>query len=495
MVMVFFAGGALADVSKEVLDSISTPNQVETSIGALKFLDGAPYPETAEKVYDYIDTMRGVDAFLKGMPGASVHMLMHGARVDVGAEECHQVMIFDKLMSSSGLFLTGNTSTMYLIPDLDLLRDGPTVAEVPPGALGAMNDAWFRYITDVGPAGPDKGKGGKYLILPPGYKGEVPGDYNVVRSPSYDVWFFMRFSIKKGLDKAVATAKTLKIYPLSKKDNPPKMEFISASGKSFNTIHANNFKFYEEVNAIIQKEPLELLNPEIRGLFASIGIEKGKPFDPDPRMKKILVDAVAIGNAAARSIVWHPRVDGTMKGVEVFPGKDSAWMLAFHKKNVFFNGDDGQTMNTDARVNFHYPYTAVTPAMALTRAGAGSDYASAFVDSKKQPLDGSKTYRLHVPANPPAKEFWAVTLYDTQTRSQLQTSQPFPTVGSQTKGIKKNADGSCDVYFGPKAPKGYENNWLETVPGKGWFTMLRIYGPLQPWIDKTWRPGEIEMVK
>jgi hypothetical protein len=490
-----FAGTVSAEVSKEVLDSISTPNEVETSIGTLKFLDGAPYPETAEKVYDYVDSMRGVDAFLKGIPGASVHMLIHGARVDVGAKELHQVMIFDKLMNSNPFFLTGNTSTMYLVPDLDLERDGPTVAEVPPGPLGVLNDAWFRYISDVGPAGPDKGKGGKYLILPPGYDGEVPDGYHVVRSPSYNVWFIMRFSIKQGLDKAVKTAKTFRIYPLSKKDNPPKMEFISASGKAFNTVHANDFKFYEEVNAIIQKEPLELLDPEIRGLFASIGIEKGKPFDPDPGMKKILVDAVAIGNAAARSIVWHPRVDGTMKGVEVYPGQDSSWRWAYVSKNTFFNGPDGHTMNTDARVSYHYPYTVVTPAMALTRAGAGSDYVSAFVDSTKQPLDRSKTYKLHIPPNPPVKDFWAATIYDTQTRSQLQTSQPLPTIGSQTKGIKKNADGSCDIYFGPKPPKGFENNWLETIPGKGWFTVFRMYGPLQPWIDKNWRPSEIELVE
>jgi hypothetical protein len=164
------------------------------------------------------------------------------------------VVIFDKLMDSKPLYLTGNTSTMYLIADLDLLRDGPTVAEVPPGALGAFNDAWFRYIGDVGPAGPDKGKGGMYLILPPGYEGEVPEGYNLVRSTSYDVLFFMRFSIGNGLDAAVKTAKGLRLYPLSKEDNPPKMEFIRGSGKSYNTVHANNFKFYEEVNAIIQKD-------------------------------------------------------------------------------------------------------------------------------------------------------------------------------------------------------------------------------------------------
>ena len=484
-----------ADISEAELKSIHTPNKVETSIGTLNFLDGAPTIDTAQLVYDNLDRMRGVDAFLKGIPGASVYALIHGAH-SLGAVEAHQVMIFDKLMNSKPFFLTGNTSTMYVVPDLDLERDGPTVVEAPPGALGAFNDAWFRYMGDIGPAGPDKGKGGKYLVLPPGYEGDIPDGYFVVHSPSNSVWVFMRFSIANGLDTAVKTAKNgLQVYPLSKKENPPKMEFFSGSGKSFNTVHANDFKFYEEINAVIQKEPLGLLDPELRGLYASIGIEKGKLFEPDARMKKILEDAVAIGNATARSIVWHPRVDGTMEGVEVFPGKDSAWMLAFHKKNVFFNGDDAATMNSDARVNFHYPYTAVTPAMALTRAGAGSDYASAFVDSKKQPLDGSKTYKLTIPANPPAKDFWALTMYDNQTRSQLQTSQEFPTVGSQTKGIKKNKDGSFDIYFGPKAPEGYENNWLETIPGKGWFTILRIYGPLQPWIDQTWRPGEIELTQ
>ena len=484
-----------AQVSKEVLDSISTPNQVETSIGTLKFLDGAPYPETAERVYDYLDTMRGVDAFLKGMPGASLQALIHGNH-DVGAVECHQVMITDKLMDSASLFLTANTSTMYVIPTLNLKRDGATVVEAPMGMLGAFNDAWFRYMQDIGPAGPDKGKGGKYLVLPPDYEGDIPEGYFAVKSKTYNVWVFLRASIAKGLDAAAKNVKeNLRIYPLSKKDNPPIMEFISGSGVSFNTIHANNYLFYEHLNEWIQQEHIDMLDPETRGLFASIGIEKGKPFRPDERMKKILTDAVAIANAAARSIVWHPRTDGTMKGIKVYPGTDSAWLMAWVDKNVFFNGKDGKTMNSDARVMFHYPYTAVTPAMAVTKAGAGSDYGLAYVDSKKMPFDGSKTYKLNIPANPPAKDFWALTMYDNQTRSMLQTSQAFPTVGSQTDGLKQNEDGSYDIYFAPKPPKGFENNWLETVPGKGWFVGLRLYGPLEPWIEKTWRPGEIELVE
>jgi hypothetical protein len=231
--------------------------------------------------------------------------------------------------------------------------------------------------------------------------------------------------------------------------------------------------------------------------LASIGIEKGKAFNPDARMEKILTDAVAIGNATARSIVWYPRTEGSvdnMKGIEVYPGKNSAWIMAWVDKNVFFNGKDGETMNSDARTMFHYPYTVVTPAMAVTIPGKGSDYGIAYVDANKQPFDGRKTYKLHVPPNPPAKDFWAVTVYDPQTRSQLQTNQKFPTLGSQSKGIKMKDDGSCDIYFSPEPPAGFEKNWIQTIPGKSWFVAFRMYGPEQDWIDKKWKPSEIEIV-
>jgi len=238
-----------------------------------------------------------------------------------------------------------------------------------------------------------------------------------------------------------------------------------------------------------------MLDPVTRGLFASIGIQKGKKFNPDERMKKILADGVAIANAAARSIVWYPRYDMNLKGVRVYPDTNSSWMMGYPGRNVFFNGKDGQTMNTDARVSFHYPYTGVTPAMAAPRLGTGSDYGIAYVDSQKQVLDGAKTYKLHLHPNPPVGNFWAITVYDPQTRSMLQNSQKFPSVDSNSKGLKNNDDGSLDIYFGPKAPKGYENNWVETIPGKSWFVILRMYSPLKPWIDQTWRPGEIELVE
>ncbi len=489
MMAVLFAGAAFAQVSKEVLDSISTPNEVETSIGTLKFLDGAPLPETAEKVYDYLDTARAADAFMKGMPGASLKALIDGAHA-IGAVAVNEVMIFDNLMDAKSLFLTGNSSTVYAIPDLDLKRDGPTVVEVPDGLLGAANDAWFRFINNLPTAG-------KYLYLPPGYDGPVPDGFAVYRPKTYRIWVFLRSSVKDGDVEAAASLvkDNVKVYPLSKFANQPEMKWVSASGKSFNTIHPNNSEFYHHLDEVIQYEPLEMLDTETRGLFASIGIEKGKKFAPDERMQKILADGVALGNAASRSIVWYPRVDMNMKGVRIYPDTNSSWIMGYTGRNVFFNGEDGQTMNTDARVMFHYPYTAVTPAMAAPREGKGSDYAIAYVDSDKQPFDGAKTYKLNIPTDPPVGNFWAVTVYDPQTRSMLQSQQKYPTVGGNTQGLKKNDDGSHTVYFGPKAPKGYENNWIETIPGKSWFVILRMYSPLKPWIEQTWRPGEVELAK
>jgi hypothetical protein len=488
--VVICATPVFAEVSREELGSISTPNKVETSIGTLKFLDGAPYPETAEKVYDYLDTARAADVFLKGMPGCSVLALIEGAH-SIGAVEAHEVVIFDKLMGAESLFLTGNSSTVYAMPDLDLERDGPTVVEVPDGLLGAANDAWFRFINNLPTAG-------KYLYLPPGYDGPVPDGFAVYRPRTYRIWVFLRSSVKNGdVEAATSLVKdNVKVYPLSKFADQPRMKWLSASGKAFNTVHPNNIDFYYHLDKTIQYEPLGMLDTETRGLFASIGIEKGRRFAPDARMKKILADGVALGNAASRSIVWYPRYENNMKGVRVYPDTDSNWLMAYTARNVFFNGEDGMTMNTDARVMFHYPYTAVTPAMAAPRLGKGSDYTIAYVDPDGQPFDGAKTYKLRLPADPPVANFWAVTVYDTQTRSMLKTDQRYPSVDTNTDGIKKNRDGSLTVYFGPKAPKkGYEKNWIETIPGKSWFVILRMYGPLQPWIDQTWRPSEIELVK
>ena len=480
------AGTPPPGYNTEIPSGLLTPDAVETSIGKLEFSDGVPTEKTVEKVYDFLDTSRAVDTFLKGMPAASLHALIEGAH-SLGAVEANEVMIFDQLMDSTPMFLTANSTTMYVIPDLDLKRDGPTVVEVPPGLLGAANDVYFRFINNL-PAG-------KYLYLPPGYEDDVPEGYTVLKPNSYRIWVFLRLTPREGLAEAASFIKdNLKVYPLSAAATPPKMRWISASGREFNTIHTNDVSFYDHLNEVVQYEAMETFTPEVRGLFASIGIEKGKPFQPDERMSSILKDGVAIANAASRAIVWYPRYDVNLQGVRIYPDTNSAWLRAYTDQNVFFNGRDGHTMNTDARVTFHYPYTAVTPAMAKPRLGKGSDYGIAFLDSNKEPFDGGTTYRLRLPANAPVKDFWAVTVYDPQTRSMLQTPQMDPTIDSIKSVPATNEDGSVDIYFGPKPPKGHERNWIQTIPGKGWFTILRMYGPLESWIDQTWRPSEVEPV-
>jgi hypothetical protein len=467
---------------------ITTPDSVETRLGTLNFFDGFPDDATVEKVYDNLDFERGVQAFLTAMPGASVYGLREGIRSEGGTDN-QTVLITETLMDSKSLFLTPNTETVYNMMWLDL-KDGPVVIETPPNILGIIDDFWFHYVGDFGNAGPDKGKGGKFLVLPPGYKGDVPQGYFVFRSRTYGNIFFWRGFIVDGSTQPAVngTKKFAKIYPLSQSKNPPPMKFINISGKAFSTVHANDFTFYEEINNVVQEEPNDALDSETLGILASIGIEKGKTFAPDERMKKILTESAAVGNATARAILFKSRIK------EAFYYPNSAWFSPFIGGSYEFVSQPG-VRNLDARTMFFYYATGVTPAMAAKMVGVGSQYAGAFVDSTGKPLDGSKTYKVHLPPNIPAKTFWSFVVYDNQTRSELQTDAQFPSIGSQSKGFVINPDTSADVYFGPTAPAGHETNWVQTVPGKGWNTILRLYGPLQPWFDKTWKPGEIELVK
>ena len=482
-------------MTDEIPSSITAPDTVKTSIGTLQYFDGVPTETTVQTVYDYLDRSRAVEAFMNCIPAMSMYQIRAG-QTAAGADACNKIGIFDELMDSKSLVLTGNTSTMYAIGFLNLKKDGPCVIDLPVGMLGILDDMAFLYMTDLGVAGPDKGKGGKYLVLPPDYQGDVPKGYFVVQSKTSGVWLFMRgyldktLPLEKAIPKASANIRdTLKVYPLSTAKNPPAMEFINFSGKAVKTVLPNDYSFFEKLHSLIQEEPEDYLGAEIKGQLAAIGIVKGKPFNPDARMKNILTDAAAIGNAAARAISYSPREPGQF----VYDKNNSAWVTVYANKDTTYTKNGAR--NLDARVFFHFGYICVSPAMAVTMAGKGSDYAMAAVDSEKKTLDGSKTYKLHLPPNVPVKDFWAITMYDTQTRSQLQTDQPFPTLGSQSECLKKNADGSYDIYFAPEAPAGWENNWLQTVPNKSWFIALRVYGPLQPWIDQTWRPGELELVQ
>ncbi len=472
-------------MTTDIPAAITTPDSVETRLGTLTFFDGYPDDATTQKVYDNLDFMRGVEAFLNAMPGASAEGLRTGWATQ-GADNNQTMIIMENRMDSKSLYLTPNTESIYNMAWLDT-RNGPLVIETPPNVLGIIDDHWFKYVGDFGNAGPDKGKGGKYLLLPPGYDGEVPDGYVVFRSKTYGNLMFFRGFLDNGSTATAVnnTKKFYRAYSLADAHNPPPMQFINVSGKEFNTIHANNFHFYEEVNDIVQYEPNEALNPETLGLLASIGIEKGKVFAPDARMKKILTEAVAVANATARALSFRPRLDG------VYYFRDRHWFTNFPGGSYEFLLQPG-VRNLDGRVLFHYYATGITPAMAMKMVGIGSQYAAATTDSNGKPFDGSKTYKIHLPPNIPAKNFWSFVVYDNQTRSMLQTDQQFPSISSLKKGVVLNADTSVDVWFGPTAPEGHEANWVQTVPGKSWNVLLRLYGPGQTWFDKTWKPGDFE---
>lgn len=474
--------------SADVPSYITTPDEVKTRIGTLKFNDGAPDSKTVKLVYDQLDFSRGIQAFLTAISGTSVYAACDGL-IQAGVKLNRVTGITEDLMDARSLFLTPNTTTVYVMSCIDL-KDGPIVAQVPSEVLGPVDDGYFRWVTDVGLTGPDKGKGGKYLFVPPGYTGDVPSDgYHVAKPRTNRLVMFYRAFVKGGdVQGAVARVKeTANIYPLSKAAEPPAPEFVNLSGVKFNTISSNTFRFYEELNAMVQNEPADFVDPDTVGLFASIGIQKGKSFAPDKRLKAILTDAVAVANGIARANLFASRDSRT----RIYP--DRQWLTPFVGGSYQFL--DGAERLLDARSMFFYYATGITPAMTESKPGTGSAYAGAFRDSTGNYFDGGKTYKITMPAPIPANNFWAFTVYDNQTRSLLETDQKTAGVDSNDPDMKKNADGSVTIWFGPKAPAGQENNWVETTPGKGWNVLLRLYGPLEPWFNQNWKPGDIEPVK
>ena len=472
--------------SADVPDFLLTPDKVETEfLGDLEFFDGMPSEATVQKTYDFLDLSRGVDAFLNGMPAASIYAFLEGLK-EAGLEP-GDLGITETLLDARGLLLTAQSTTPYAFAEIDL-KNGPIVIEIPGPVLGILDDAFFRYVIDIGLAGPDQGKGGKYLIIGPDYEGEIPEGYFVAQSRTYRHWLLMRVFVKDG-DLEASTKELregFRTYPLAQVNNPPKQKVHDVSGLQFNTIHANDEGFYEELNAVVQYEPADAFDPELVGLFASIGIKKGTPFAPDERMEKILMDAAAIGNATARSLVFRPRNSAPY----FYP--DRRWYTSFAGGHDFMNNGE---LVLDDRIMFHYAATGITPAMATPKVGTGSAYAFTPHDAEGNYLDGAKTYNVTLPAPIPVNNFWSFMVYSGQHRSMLETDQKSAGLDSNSPSIEQNSDDSYTVWFGPEAPEGHEGNWIQTIPEKSYNVILRLYGPLDPWFDKTWKPGDLELVE
>jgi len=461
---------------------------IETRFGDFDFKGGYPTPATADALRDQLEFNRAVELYLRHLPAVAVIESRSGMR-DFGAKRSNQFIIWEQLMDAQTLLLTANTETVYGLGFLDLKADGPTVVEAPPQMLGASMDVLQRFLVDIGPLGPDKGKGGKYLFLPPGFTGEPPSGYFVVKSPTYCVQFGVRgFQVDGKTDHAVGLMKRLKVYPLAKAGDAasqPKMEFLDGSGQAIDTIHADDFRFFEGLAQIVSEEPAEVFTPTERFYLRCVGIEHGKPFAPDARQKALLNDAARVGAAMARANSFASADRGTY----FYP--DRQWQYMGDAPYDFMK--DG-VLEIDRRAYLYYMALGNSPAMMEKNVGVGSYYLWAYRDAAGQPLEGSKSYRLRIPANVPAKDFWSVLVYDALSRSQLQNGQKFPSVSKYT-GPKANADGSVDVYFGPEMPAGQEKNWIRTVPGRGWFPMVRFYGPQPPLYDQTWKLPDVEALK
>ncbi|GIG02134.1 DUF1254 domain-containing protein [Catellatospora citrea] len=464
-------------IPKEILAAIGMPETLDTPLGRFAFHDGLPAQDGVDGLFDALDLVRAVEAFLVAMPGASLAAMRTGLR-SVGVTSARQIGVTEPRLNSTSLYLTPDTDTTYGHTFLDLDTDGPTVVEVPPNSLCVVDDFWFRHVTDLGLAGPDQGKGGKYLFLPPDHEDEVPDGYFTFRSPTFTNWAMFR-----ALD-GVDAVKSVRVYPLSQAAYPPPNEYVDLADRPHNTVHANDATFYDEVDVVVQEEPLDSLDPERRGILASIGLVKGDVFAPDQRLRAVLDKAAPLGAGIARALAFRPR------DPEAYHYPDSSWKRVFVGGSHEFLREGARLL--DARAMFHYLATVVTPAMAASPVGTGSAYAYTAEDADARWLDGGRSYRLHLPRHIPAKTFWSVSVYDCQTRSLLVTDTPYPSVTSLSGTVEANADGTTDVHFGPTPPPGRESNWIQTVPGKHWFTMLRLHGPLQPWYDQTWRPSEVE---
>lgn len=461
----------------------------KSRLGELAFQLGYPTTETTKKVFDELDYQRAVQAYLWAYPVVSFESIRLGVKRDVGVD-LNDFIIADKLADARGVWLTANDSTVYALANVDLGKSGPIVIDVPPGAIvGLIDDFWQRSVTDVGLPGPDGDKGGKFVLLPPGYTGEVPAaGYHVLRATMNNYTVMVRgIAVNGDFAGAVHVVDKMKIYPWSERSAPKPNRFVSFSGKAMDTLPPSGLEYWKRLSDFINNNPVQERDRFFMAMLKPLGIEKGKPFAPDARQKAILEEAAVTGDAMGRTMLF----EGEQRIANANAFKATQWNW------VVLNSATGESetySQLDERLHYTYGAIFTSPFIGAKKAGPGSEYVQAFKDKDGNRFDGGKSYRLHVPADVPAVAFWSLTLYDTVSRSMIQNLSGDSAHSSYDK-LKKNADGSIDLYFGPKAPAGLESNWTETVPGKGFYPMFRFYTPKAGLFDGSWKLPDVELVK
>ncbi|MNZ44802.1 hypothetical protein D3C78_624390 [compost metagenome] len=469
-----------------LLGGAALPLAVHSAELPYEFHNGFPTEQTVQRVYDEIDLNRAVQAYRFFYPSVSMYALW---RNNVEAGVVPNQMFNLVRGNPKRLALTANSDTPYALLMLDVSA-GPLVVELPAGPLMCVaNDLNQLWVGDFGLPGPDAGKGGKHLLLPPGYKGKVPQGYYAHNSSTNRIVLLLRALPKGGVEAANELMKTVKVHPLKPGADwkePTWRDLGGAAGDGTALKIENSLAYWQALHELLESEPA---NPEYRqyyGELAALGIAKGKPFAPDERMQAILTKAAQMGNAQMRVQSLADRRPDRV----VWPDRQWEWAVLRPETGTF---DTPNYRDLEAREKWFYQAMVASPAMFRRTPGAGSLYWLGARDTKGEFLDGGKTYKLSVPLPLPAKLFWSVTVYDTETRSQIQTEQGQAALRS-LYDLKDAQGGSVDLYFGPEAPKGQEKHWIKTSPGKGWFTYFRIYGPEKAAFDGTWKPGDFEQV-
>lgn len=446
------------------------------------FEGGYPTAETVQRAYDDADLARAVQAYKFFYPTVSFEGTWRGNL----AEGAVANRVFPLLEGTPRqLVFTPNSDTPYSGLPLDLTQ-GPMVVELPSGPLmGAANDLNQRWVSDLGLPGPDAGKGGKHLFLPPGHDQPIPEGYHAAVATMNRVLVLIR-AIPPGGDTEAANAmmKTVKVYPLdARADWEP--SWVRLEHGDFTPLQwETNLRYWQVLHEVIDLEPAYEAYRPYYGELAALGIIKGQPFAPDARMTAILEKAAVLANGQMRVQSFADRRADRV----AWPDRQWEWATLRPENGTF---DAATYVDLEAREKWFYQAQVESPAMFRRTAGAGSLYWLGTRDASGAFLDGSKAYRLSVPQPVPGKLFWSVTVYDAETRSEISTDQGYSALRSLFE-LKDMTGASAELRFGPRAPTGGEGQWIKTTPGKGWFVYFRIYGPEAAAFDGSWKPGDFE---